>query len=157
VGSRPTAPTPKLGDQDFLSGLSPLAFGVTTPLLQGNKICNPRQGPLQGAISRGQLNPVFFFEAVTPLPPHFSTGLGTGYGGVIIIIIIIVIIIIGIIIYCIYFLYKMYMNCYRYISGEHRHSFQDPFYDEVNIFRQIAKNTPSDRGKYNLVLSVTLI
>jgi hypothetical protein len=60
VGSRPTAPTPKLEDQDFLSGLYPLAFGVTTPLLQGNKICNPRQGPLQGAISRSQLNPGFF-------------------------------------------------------------------------------------------------
>jgi hypothetical protein len=51
VGSRPTAPTPNPGDQDFLSGLTPLAFGVPTPLLQGNKICNPRQGPLQGAVS----------------------------------------------------------------------------------------------------------
>jgi hypothetical protein len=60
VGSRPTTPTPNLGDQDFLSGLSPLAFGVPTPLLQGNKICNPRQGPLQGAISRSQPNPGFF-------------------------------------------------------------------------------------------------
>jgi hypothetical protein len=49
-----------MGDQDFLSGLSPLAFGVPTPLLQGNKICNPRQGPLQGAISRNQPNPGFF-------------------------------------------------------------------------------------------------
>jgi hypothetical protein len=55
VGSRPTAPTPNLGHQDFLSGLSLLDFGVPTPLLQGNKICNPRQGPLQGAISRRQL------------------------------------------------------------------------------------------------------
>jgi hypothetical protein len=82
VGSRPTAPTPNLGDQDFLSGLSPLAFGIPTPLLQSNKICNPRQGLLQGAISRSQLNPVFFFEVVTPPPPPFSTGLGTGYGGV---------------------------------------------------------------------------
>jgi hypothetical protein len=60
VGSRPTAPTPNLGDQDFLSGLSPLAFSVPTPLLQGNKICNPRQGPLQGAISRSQPTPGFF-------------------------------------------------------------------------------------------------
>jgi hypothetical protein len=60
VGSRPTAPTPNLGDQDFLSGLSPLAFRVPTPLLQGNKIRNLRQGPLQGAISRSQPNPVFF-------------------------------------------------------------------------------------------------
>jgi hypothetical protein len=60
VGIRPTAPTPNLGDQDFLSGLSPLAFSVLTPLLQGNKICNPRQGPLQGAISRSQPNPGFF-------------------------------------------------------------------------------------------------
>jgi hypothetical protein len=60
VGSRPTAPTPNLGDQDFLSGLSPLDFDVPTPLLQGNKICNPRQGPLQGAISRSQPDPGFF-------------------------------------------------------------------------------------------------
>jgi hypothetical protein len=60
VGSRPTAPTPNLGDRDFLSGLSPLAFGVPTPLLQGNKICNPRQGPLQVAISLSQPNPGFF-------------------------------------------------------------------------------------------------
>jgi hypothetical protein len=51
---------PILGDQDFLSGLSPLAFGVPTPLLQGNKICNPRHGPLQSAISRSQPNPGFF-------------------------------------------------------------------------------------------------
>jgi hypothetical protein len=58
VGSWPTAPTPNLGDQDFLSGLSPLAFGVPTPLLQGNKICNPRQGSLQFAIIRSQPNPV---------------------------------------------------------------------------------------------------
>jgi hypothetical protein len=79
VGSRPTAPTSNLGDQDFLSGLSPLAFGVPTPLLQGNKICNPRQGPLQSAISQSQPNPGFF-EVVTPRPPPFSTGLGTGYG-----------------------------------------------------------------------------
>jgi hypothetical protein len=82
VGSWLTAPTPNLGDQDFLSGLSPLAFGVPTPLLQGNKICNPRQGPLQGAVSRSQPNPGFFFEVVTPPPPPFSTGLGTGYSGV---------------------------------------------------------------------------
>jgi hypothetical protein len=60
MGGEPTAPTPNLGDQDFLSGLSPLVFGVPTPLLRGNKICNPRQGPLQGAISRSQQNPVFF-------------------------------------------------------------------------------------------------
>jgi hypothetical protein len=57
VGSRPTAPTPNLGDQDFLSGLSPLAFVVPTPLFQGNRICNPRQGPFQGAISRSQTKP----------------------------------------------------------------------------------------------------
>jgi hypothetical protein len=60
VGSQPTAPTPNLGDQDFLSGLSPLAFGVPTPLLQGN----PRQGPLQGAISRSQLNPGFLSDNI---------------------------------------------------------------------------------------------
>jgi hypothetical protein len=82
MGGEPAHRT-NLGDQDFLSGLSPLAFGVSTPLLQGNKICNPRQGPLQGAICRSQPNPVFFFEVVTPSPPPFSTGLGTGYGGVI--------------------------------------------------------------------------
>jgi hypothetical protein len=56
VGSWPTAPTPNLEDQDFLSGFSPLAFGVPTPLLQGNNVCNSRQGPLQGAISRSQPN-----------------------------------------------------------------------------------------------------
>jgi hypothetical protein len=39
--------------------LSPLAFGVPPPLLQGNKICNPRQGPLQGA---SQPNPGFFLR-----------------------------------------------------------------------------------------------
>jgi hypothetical protein len=77
VGSRPTAPTPNLGDQDFLSGLSPLAFGVPTPLLQGNKICSPRQGPLQGAISRSQPNPVFFFSRLLLLPLLLSQpGLG---------------------------------------------------------------------------------
>jgi hypothetical protein len=61
---------PQPGGQDFLSGLTPLAFGVPTPLLQGNKICNPRQELLQGAISRSQPNPVFFYEVVTP-PPSF--------------------------------------------------------------------------------------
>jgi hypothetical protein len=81
MGSRPTAPTPNLGDQDFLSRLSPLAFGVPTPLLQGNKICNPRQGPFR-VLSAGASRTLFFFEVVTPLPPPFSTGLGTGYGGV---------------------------------------------------------------------------
>jgi hypothetical protein len=49
MGGEPAHLTnPQPGDQDFLSGLFPLAFGVPTPLLQGNKICNPRQGPLQG-------------------------------------------------------------------------------------------------------------
>jgi hypothetical protein len=61
MGGEPAHCTnPQPGDQDFLSGLSPLAFGVPTPHLQGNKICNPRQGPLQGAISRSQPNPGFF-------------------------------------------------------------------------------------------------
>jgi hypothetical protein len=59
-GAGPLHQPPTLGDQDFLSGLSPLAFGVPTPPLQGNKICNPRQGSLQGAISRSQPNPGFF-------------------------------------------------------------------------------------------------
>jgi hypothetical protein len=71
VGSWPTAPTPNLGDQDFLSGLYPLAFGVPTPLLQGNKICNPTQGPLQAAISRSQPNPVFFFWGCYSSPSSF--------------------------------------------------------------------------------------
>jgi hypothetical protein len=83
MGGEPAHRTnPQPGDQDFLSGLPPLAFGVPTPLLQGNKICNPTQGPLQGAISRSQPNPVFFFGVVTSPPPPFSAGLGIGYGGV---------------------------------------------------------------------------
>jgi hypothetical protein len=61
----------------FLSGLSPLAFGVPTPLLQGNKICNPSQGPLQGAISRSQPDHVFFFSRLLLLPLLLSQpGLG---------------------------------------------------------------------------------
>jgi hypothetical protein len=76
VESWPTAPTTNLGDQDFLSGLSSLAFGVLTPLLQGNKICNPRQGPLQGAITRSQPNPGLFSRLLL-LPLHPSQpGLG---------------------------------------------------------------------------------
>jgi hypothetical protein len=70
MGGEPAHRT-NLGDQDFLSGLSLLAFGVPTPLLQGNKICNPRQGPLQSAISRSQPNSGFFFEVVTPPPSTF--------------------------------------------------------------------------------------
>jgi hypothetical protein len=80
MGGEPAHRTnPQLGGPGF--SVRVISLGVPTPLLQGNKICNPRQGPLQGAISRSQPNPVFFFEVVTP-PPPFSTGLGTSYGGV---------------------------------------------------------------------------
>jgi hypothetical protein len=61
VGSRITAPTPNLGDQDFLSVLSPLAFGVPTPFLQGNKICNPRRA-LTGCYQPEPAEPWFCFR-----------------------------------------------------------------------------------------------
>jgi hypothetical protein len=76
AGDWPTASTPSLGDQDFLSGLTHLGFSVPKPLLQG-KISNSRQGPIQDATAGA-----FFYEVVTPFPLPFSTGLGTGYGGV---------------------------------------------------------------------------
>jgi hypothetical protein len=73
VGSWQYQP-PNLGDQDFLSGLIPLAFSVPTPLLHGNKICNPRQERLQCAISWNQLNPAFFYKSS---PLLSQPGLGT--------------------------------------------------------------------------------
>jgi hypothetical protein len=77
MGGEPAHHTnPQPGDQDFLLGLAPLAFGVPTPLLQGNKICNPRQGPLHGAISQSQPNPVFFSEVVAPPLLLSQPGLG---------------------------------------------------------------------------------
>jgi hypothetical protein len=69
------------GDHDFLWGLTLLAFSVLTPLLQGNKICNPRHGPLLGTIGQSQPNPGFL-RGCYPHPPPFSTGLWTSYGGV---------------------------------------------------------------------------
>jgi hypothetical protein len=33
-------------------------------------------------LSAGASRTLFFYEVVTPPPPPFSTGLGTGYGGV---------------------------------------------------------------------------
>jgi hypothetical protein len=65
------------GRPGFLSGLTPLIFSVPTPLLPGSKICNPRQGPLQGAISRSQLNPVFT-RLLLPPQPGFGTAMAGG-------------------------------------------------------------------------------
>jgi hypothetical protein len=45
-GAGPPHQPPTWGTRIFCQGYLPLAFGVPTPLLQGNKFCNPRQVPL---------------------------------------------------------------------------------------------------------------
>jgi hypothetical protein len=83
MGGEPAHRTnPQPGGPGYSVRVISLSLWCPHTTLARQQDLQPYTGALTGCYQPEPAEPWFFFAVVTPPPPPFSTGLGTGYGGV---------------------------------------------------------------------------